>query len=131
MNPATLHLNLVETGKDSEKGLSPLKFLYTLKNWPSNSTPNRILCNELGTFLAIQGTAGNVSDLKLTSINSVCEEIEIETSEASHIVWHPASPADHHLIILSKSGKLSVFNLLQAHSDFDTEESSDTKCLRL
>lgn len=132
LNPTTLQLNLIETGSESEIGLSPMKFLYTLKNWPANSTPKRILCNDLGTFLAIQGTTGNVSVLKLTLNNSVCEEIEIETSnETCQMVWHPASPADHHLVILSKSGKLSIFDLLQARVDFDAEESADLKFLRL
>ena len=65
--------------------------------------------------------------------NSVCEEIEIETGEnsTSQIAWHPASPADHHLVILGKSGKLAIFDLFQARVDFDSEESNDLKFLRL
>jgi hypothetical protein len=134
LNPTTLQLSLIETGSESEKGLSPMKFLYNLKNWPVNSTPKRILCNELGTFLAIQGTSGNVSVLKLTVNDYVSEEIEIEIGEIgeiSQIAWHPASPADHHLVILSKSGKLAIFDLLQARVNFDSEESNDLKFLIL
>lgn len=137
LNPENLQVNLIETSDaKSEKGTNfcPFKFLYTLKNWPSDSIPKKIICNELGTFLAIQGSRGNVTVLKL-ALNSVSEEIEVDLTSAfgeiSQIAWHPASPADHHMVILGKGGKLAIYNLLEAKIDFESEDATDVKFLTL
>lgn len=133
LNPETLQLNLIAA--EGSVSFSPVKFLYTLKNWPSCSNPKQILCNELGTLLAIQGTNGTVFVLKLTAANVVVEEIEIDTGsvgEISQIAWHPASPADHHLILLGgKSGKLAIFDLLKAKTDFEEAEYQETDGVKI
>ena len=124
-NPSNIQLNLIETGDQTAVTsgaslFSPSRFLYSLKSWPVGSTPKRILCNSLGNLMAIHGSSGSVSVLRLQGA-VVTQEIELEQSllsaaftDFAAFAWHPASPADHHLAILGKSGKLALFDILKA-----------------
>lgn len=144
MMSSNVQVNLIETANQSVN-FSPSKFLYSLKSWPAESTPIRILCNSLGNLVAIQGSSGNISVLRLQGSASVVvtEEIEIEQTilsaaftDFAAFVWHPASPADHHLVTLGRTGKLFMFDILKAtrSGSFEDEEDADfepTALLRL
>lgn len=137
--PSNVQVNLVETAAASTAAtFSPSKFLYSLKSWPVESTPKRLLCNSLGNLMAIQGSSGNISVLRLQgSAAAVTEEIELEQTilsaafaDFAAFAWHPASPADHHLVVLGRSGKLFMFDILRAirAGAFD-EEAEDEAAL--
>lgn len=130
LNTVNQQLNLISTDNDSIITFAPSKFLYALRAWPEDSTPKRILCNALGNLVMVQGSKGNVTVLRLRN-KAVCEEVEIDHSldAIAGISWHPASPADHHLVILTKAGRLLIFDLLKAKSDFEGEGDFDDQCL--
>ena len=125
LNPTNLQLNLIENiEKDKETKSVPL---YTLKNWPIDSKPKFILCNGIGNLLAILGTTGNIFVVRLSGCGIVSEEIEIENSEEiAGIAWHPSSPADHHLAVLSRTGSLNLYDLLQAKPSSESDYCSST-----
>ena len=141
--PSAIQVNLIETTETGNTAtgnasFSPSKFLYSLKAWPAGSTPKRIISNGLGNLVAIHGSAGNVSVLRLQG-DAVTEEIELDDqstlnaavfSDFAAFAWHPASSADHHLVILSKSGKIYIYDILKATTasagTFDSEDAIDT-----
>ena len=136
LNSETLQLNLIGIDRE-DNGKSTASFaLCTLQTWPAESSPKRILCNELGNLLVIQGTAGNITVIRISSENCVTEEIEIEgvPKDLASVTWHPASPADHHLVVLGRSGRLLLFDLLQVQgkpSSSDSDDVDDQRVLLL
>lgn len=129
--PSNVQVNLIETAAAAASyNFSPSKFLYSLKSWPVESTLKRLLCNSLGNLLAIQGSSGNVSVLRLQGSGAeITQEIEIEQTilsaaftDFAGFAWHPASPADHHLVILGRTGKLFIFDILKATNGGSFEE---------
>lgn len=132
LNTTNFQLNLVSTSTltTTSTAITPTTFLYTLQHWPLTSTPKSMEFNGIGNLLAILGTSGNVTILRFQQ-NSVSEEIEINfnfessSSTAIHVTsfnWHPASPADYHLVTLSKSsGLLSIFDVNSAKKVVDSE----------
>lgn len=128
LNSETLQLNQISP-QGSSSPLSPSKYLHVLRSWPSGSNPKRMLSNELGNLVAIQGTKGNVTVVRISVDSVVIEEIEIIGIPADliNITWHPASPADHHLIALTKSGKIFIFDLLQAKAEYFESDDEEGK----
>jgi hypothetical protein len=124
LNIKTLQLSLIDTFDASEEAnektpppsFAPSTFIHSLKNWPSTSTPKRILANGIGNLLAILGSTGNICVVRFGS-SSTMEEIEIDCfADVVAMAWHPASPADHHLAVLGRTGQLKLYNLLQSAS---------------